>query len=51
MNELEAEMRSRGCSRTRVCSKAANQLAVTCYTARGYQPYEIVFAKRLDDGA
>jgi ribosomal protein S18 acetylase RimI-like enzyme len=51
LDELEAKMRSRGCSRIRVCSKAANQLAVACYTARGYQPYEIVFAKRLDNGA
>jgi ribosomal protein S18 acetylase RimI-like enzyme len=51
MNELEAKMQSRGCSRMRVCSKAANQLAVACYTARGYRPYKIVFAKRLDSGA
>jgi ribosomal protein S18 acetylase RimI-like enzyme len=51
LDELEAGMRSRGCSRIRICAKAANQLAVTCYTARGYRPYEIVFAKRLDNGA
>ncbi len=51
LDELEAKMRSRGCSRIRVCSKAANQLAVACYTARGYRPYEVVFAKRLDNGA
>jgi ribosomal protein S18 acetylase RimI-like enzyme len=51
LDELEAKMRSRGCSRIRVCSKAANQLAVACYTARGYRPYEIVFVKRLDNGA
>jgi ribosomal protein S18 acetylase RimI-like enzyme len=51
MDELEAKMRSRGCSRIRVCSKAANHLAVACYTACGYRPYEIVFAKRLDNGA
>jgi len=51
MDELEAKMRSRGCSRIRVCAKAANQLAVACYTARGYRPYEIVFTKRLDDDA
>jgi ribosomal protein S18 acetylase RimI-like enzyme len=50
MDELEALMRSRGCSRIRVCSKAANQLAVACYTARGYRPYEIVFAKRIGNG-
>src|SRR5262249_54566511 len=51
MDELEAKMRSCRCPRTQVCSKAANQLAVACYTARGYRPYEIVFAKRLDNGA
>jgi GNAT superfamily N-acetyltransferase len=51
LDKLEAGMRSRGCSRIRICAKAANQLAVACYTARGYRPYEIVFAKRLDDGA
>jgi ribosomal protein S18 acetylase RimI-like enzyme len=51
LDEVEARMRSRGCSRVRVCSKAANQLAVACYTARGYRPYEIVFTKRLDNCA
>jgi ribosomal protein S18 acetylase RimI-like enzyme len=51
MDELEANMRSRGCSRIRVCAKAANQLAAACYSARGYQPYEIIFTKRLDNGA
>ena len=50
MDEIEATMQSRGCSRIRVCAKAANQLAIACYTVRGYQPYEIIFAKRLDDG-
>jgi ribosomal protein S18 acetylase RimI-like enzyme len=50
MDEVEAKMRSRGCSRIRICSKAANQLAVSCYATRGYRPYEIVFAKRLDNG-
>jgi len=47
MDELEARMRSRGCSRIRLCAKAANQLAIACYTARGYRPYEIIFSKRL----
>jgi ribosomal protein S18 acetylase RimI-like enzyme len=51
LDELEAKMRSRGCARIRVCSKAANQLAIACYTARGYRPYEIIYAKRLDNGA
>jgi len=50
MDELEAKMRSRGCSRIRISSKAANQIAVACYTARGYQPFRIVFAKQLEDG-
>ena len=45
---LELEMRARGCSRMRICSKAANHLALECYRRAGYQPYEIVLTKRLD---
>ena len=48
LDALEVEMRSRGCRRIRVCSKAANHLALECYKKAGYQPYEIIFAKRLD---
>jgi ribosomal protein S18 acetylase RimI-like enzyme len=48
LDALEVEMRSRGCHRIRICSKAANHLALECYKKAGYQPYEIVFAKRLD---
>jgi len=48
LDAMEMEMRSRGCHRIRICSKAANHLALECYKKAGYQPYEIVFAKRLD---
>jgi ribosomal protein S18 acetylase RimI-like enzyme len=48
LDALEMEMRSRGCHRIRICSKAANHLALECYKKAGYQPYEIVFAKPLD---
>jgi ribosomal protein S18 acetylase RimI-like enzyme len=48
LDALETEMRSRGCRRIRICSKAANHLASECYKKAGYQPYEIIFAKRLD---
>jgi ribosomal protein S18 acetylase RimI-like enzyme len=48
LDALEMEMRSRGCQRIRICSKAANHIAVECYKKAGYQPYEIVFGKRLD---
>ncbi len=48
LDALEMEMRSRGCRRIRICSKAANHLAMECYKKVGYQPYEIIFAKRLD---
>jgi len=49
--EVEAVMRRRGCARVRVCAKAANTLAVSCYTRTGYTPYEIVFSKPLACGA
>jgi ribosomal protein S18 acetylase RimI-like enzyme len=48
LDALEMEMRSRGCRRIRICSKAANHFALECYKKAGYQPYKIVFAKRLD---
>lgn len=48
LNALEMEMRLRGCRRIRICSKAANHVALACYKKAGYQPYEIIFAKRLD---
>jgi ribosomal protein S18 acetylase RimI-like enzyme len=47
LQAIEAEMRHRGCQRIRICSKAANQVAIQCYEKAGYQPYEIMFAKRL----
>jgi ribosomal protein S18 acetylase RimI-like enzyme len=48
LEALELEMRARGCSRMRICLKAANQLALACYRTAGYQPYEIFLTKRLD---
>jgi ribosomal protein S18 acetylase RimI-like enzyme len=48
LDALEMAMRSRGCHRIRICSKAANHFALECYKKAGYKPYEIIFAKRLD---
>jgi ribosomal protein S18 acetylase RimI-like enzyme len=48
LDAVETAMRERGCSRIRVCSKAANQLAIACYEKRGYRPYEIIFSKQLN---
>jgi ribosomal protein S18 acetylase RimI-like enzyme len=48
LDAVETAMRERGCSRIRVCSKAANQLAIACYETRGFRPYEIVFSKQLN---
>jgi GNAT superfamily N-acetyltransferase len=48
LDALEMEMRSRGCQRIRVCSKATNHIALECYKKAGYQPNEIVFGERLD---
>jgi ribosomal protein S18 acetylase RimI-like enzyme len=47
LETLEVEMRSRGCHRIRICSKATNHFASECYKKAGYQPYEIIFGKRL----
>jgi ribosomal protein S18 acetylase RimI-like enzyme len=48
LGAVETAMRERGCSRIRVCSKAANQLAISCYEMRGYRPYEIIFSKQFN---
>jgi ribosomal protein S18 acetylase RimI-like enzyme len=48
LEALEFEMHARGCSRMRICSKAANQLALAYYRRAGYQPYEILLTKRLN---
>ena len=48
LSALETEMRSRGCRRIRICSKATNQVALGCYNEAGYRPYEIAFTKDLD---
>jgi GNAT superfamily N-acetyltransferase len=47
LNALETEMRSRGCRRIRICSKATNHVALECYNEAGYRPYEITFTKDL----
>ena len=47
LSVLEMEMRSRGCRRIRICSKATNQIALECYKTAGYRPYEITFTKDL----
>jgi len=45
---LETEMRSRGCRRIRICSKATNHVALGCYNEAGYRPYETTFTKDLN---
>jgi ribosomal protein S18 acetylase RimI-like enzyme len=47
LRAAENQMRERGCHRIRICSKAANIAAVTCYQHAGYQPYEIIFSKAI----
>jgi len=47
LQAVETEMRQRGCQRIRICTKAANLSALTCYKANGYSAYEIVLSKRL----
>lgn len=44
---IEGQMRERGCRRIRICTKAANAVAVECYRASGYIPYEIILSKEL----
>jgi ribosomal protein S18 acetylase RimI-like enzyme len=44
---IEAAMLERGSTQIRVCSKAANSLAIGCYNRAGYRPYEIIFWKSL----
>ena len=48
LTAIERTMRDRGCSRIRICSKAANEAAMKCYESAGYQPYEVDFVKALD---
>jgi ribosomal protein S18 acetylase RimI-like enzyme len=44
---IEAAMLERGSTQIRVCAKAANRLAISCYDRAGYRPYEIIFSKPL----
>ncbi len=47
LESVENEMSQRGCNRIRICSKASNSVALKCYAANGYRPYEIIFSKSL----
>ncbi len=49
LKEIEKEMKSRGCERIRICTKASNLLALKCYEASGYSQYEIILTKPLTD--
>jgi ribosomal protein S18 acetylase RimI-like enzyme len=42
---IEAAMLERGSTQIRVCAKASNRLAISCYERAGYRPYEIIFSK------
>ena len=48
LNAIEDRMYAQGCRRMRICSKAANRLAVGFYEQAGYRPHEIVFAKMIN---
>lgn len=48
MDALEVRLRRGGCRRIRVCSKAGNVMALDCYAAMGYRPYEVIFSKSLE---
>jgi ribosomal protein S18 acetylase RimI-like enzyme len=47
LTAIEAEMHRRGCRRIRICSKAANLAAASCYQSAGYRSYEIIYAKAI----
>lgn len=47
LGRLDEAMRERGCRRMAICSKAANFMAVQCYAAVGYRPYEVILWKPL----
>jgi ribosomal protein S18 acetylase RimI-like enzyme len=49
LQALETAMRQRGCERIRICTKATNLAALSCYEATGYRPYEIILSKPLID--
>lgn len=49
LTAIEVQMRGRGCEHMRICSKAANTVAIECYRKSGYIPYEIIFSKKLSD--
>jgi len=47
LDAVESVMRSKGCNRMRVCSKASNAEAINLYKSEEYSPYEIIFSKSL----
>jgi ribosomal protein S18 acetylase RimI-like enzyme len=47
LKAVEAEMKNKGCARIRICSKAANSVALGAYAKAGYKPYEVTLTKRL----
>lgn len=47
LDAVESTMRSKGCKRMRVCSKASNAEAINFYKAEEFSPYEIIFSKSL----
>ncbi len=49
LKAVEAEMKDKGCARIRICSKAANSVALGAYAKAGYKPYEVTLTKRLSD--
>lgn len=47
LREVESAMASKGIKRLRVCSKAANKLALRCYDDFGFIRYELIFTKEI----
>lgn len=43
----EDAMAELGCTRLRICAKAANQAALDCYAGFGFTAYEVILEKRI----
>lgn len=50
LSAIERQLASRGITRVRIASLAANASAQTAYQRAGYEPYEIVFEKCIGSG-
>jgi ribosomal protein S18 acetylase RimI-like enzyme/catechol 2,3-dioxygenase-like lactoylglutathione lyase family enzyme len=50
LSAIEQQLASAGITRMRIASLAANTLAQATYRRAGYEPYEIVFEKRIGSG-